>query len=64
MSEFKKGDKVWIRDTTQSLPTSAVFMRYNDDKDSIFKYYVIKISDDYETKVAYCKLKGINKKWF
>lgn len=64
MIEFKKGDKVYVKDTNKELPTSAIYVRYNNDKNSIFKYYVIKTSDDYETKVAYCKLKGINQKWY
>jgi hypothetical protein len=63
MDNFKKGDKVYVKDSRQELPTSAIFIKYNEDVNSIFKYYVIKIGDDYETKVAYCKLKGINQQW-
>lgn len=60
---FKKGDDVWVKDLEHEFPVSAVFVKYNDLEKNIFKYRVIKLGNDYESDVSFCKPKGINQKW-
>lgn len=62
MDIFKNGDEVYVKDIPNELPVSAIFVKYNED--SLFKFTVIKRGNDYESKVNYCKLKGINKEWY
>jgi len=61
---FKKGCEVYVKDLEIQLPTSAIFIKYNKNKKSIFKYVVIKRGCNYETNVMFCKLKGINQTWY
>lgn len=42
---------------------NGTFVRYNNPKTNIFKFRVIKLGNDYESDVQFCKLKGLNQTW-
>jgi len=60
---FKNKDEVWVKDLEDELPVSAIFIKYNDSNQK-FKYRVIIGGNDYESDVAFCKLKGTDQKWY